>query len=67
MPCLYYGDEAGVQGFADPYNRAPYPWGREDEELLYHYRMLGLLYQLKIKRAAQETPPAPVDEEIIEL
>lgn len=45
VPCLYYGDEAGVQGFADPYNRAPYPWGREDEELLYHYRMLGLLYQ----------------------
>ena len=30
-------------------------------------QMLGLLYQLKMKRAAQETPPAPVDEEIIEL
>ena len=30
-------------------------------------QMLGLLYQLKMKRAAQETPPAPVDEGIIEL
>ena len=30
-------------------------------------QMLGLLYQLKMKKAAQETPPAPVDEEIIEL
>ncbi len=44
VPCVYYGDEAGAQGFADPYNRGTYPWGREDEELLHHYRMLGLLY-----------------------
>lgn len=43
VPCLYYGDEAGVQGFEDPYNRGTYPWGREDQELLAHYRMLALL------------------------
>jgi len=30
VPCLYYGDEAGMEGYADPYNRGPYPWGRED-------------------------------------
>ena len=41
VPCLYYGDEAGVQGYEDPYNRATYPWGREDEELIAHYRMLA--------------------------
>ena len=34
MPCLYYGDEAGLTGMADPYNRATYPWGREDAELV---------------------------------
>ncbi len=45
MPCVYYGDEAGAQGFEDPYNRGTYPWGHEDEELLAHYRMLGLLYR----------------------
>lgn len=45
VPCVYYGDEAGMQGFADPYNRGTYPWGREDEDLLAHYRMLGLLYR----------------------
>lgn len=44
VPCVYYGDEAGMQGYADPYNRGTYPWGREDEDLLYHYRMLGLVY-----------------------
>lgn len=41
VPCLYYGDEAGVQGYEDPYNRATYPWGREDNELMLHYRMLA--------------------------
>ena len=25
-PMLYYGDEAGMQGFEDPFNRGPYPW-----------------------------------------
>ena len=43
VPCLYYGDEAGAQGFSDPYNRGTYPWGNEDQELLAHYRMLALL------------------------
>jgi cyclomaltodextrinase / maltogenic alpha-amylase / neopullulanase len=43
VPCLYYGDEAGVEGYADPFNRATYPWGREDKELLEWYRMLGKL------------------------
>ena len=34
MPCLYYGDDAGLTGMADPYNRATYPWGREDDSLM---------------------------------
>lgn len=42
-PSLYYGDEAGMEGYADPFNRRPYPWGSEDEELLAHYRRLGQL------------------------
>ena len=41
VPCLYYGDEAGVQGFEDPLNRGTYPWGREDRELIEHYKSLG--------------------------
>ena len=42
-PCVYYGDEAGMEGYADPFNRRTYPWGREDGELLAHYRCLGQL------------------------
>ena len=40
VPCIYYGDEAGVTGMADPFNRTPYPWGREDGDLLAWYRLM---------------------------
>jgi len=45
-PTLYYGDEAGLQGSADPYNRGTYPWGREDAHLLALIR--EVLYNRKI-------------------
>lgn len=43
VPCLYSGDEAGTEGYADPFNRAPFPWGRQDAELTEWYRALGRL------------------------
>lgn len=42
-PCIYYGDEAGVEGYTDPFNRGTYPWGAEDGELLAWYRKLTAL------------------------
>ncbi len=33
MPSVYYGDEAGMEGAADPCCRAPYPWGNIDESV----------------------------------
>jgi len=45
VPCVYYGDEAGMEGYRDPFNRACYPWGHEDENLIAWYRYLGLLRQ----------------------
>lgn len=44
VPCIYYGDEAGMEGYRDPFNRGCYPWGQEDAELLAWYRMLGALH-----------------------
>lgn len=26
VPCVYYGDERGLEGFRDPYNRASFSW-----------------------------------------
>jgi glycosidase len=45
VPCVYYGDEAGMQGGADPFNRKGYPWGKEDAELLDWYKQLSSLRQ----------------------
>jgi len=42
-PSLYYGDEAGMEGHKDPFNRRTYPWGKEDPVLLAHHRQLGML------------------------
>lgn len=40
VPCIYYGDEAGLMGMADPFCRRTYPWGYEDESLLMIYKRL---------------------------
>lgn len=45
VPCIYYGDEVGMQGYRDPFNRGTYPWGHEDQDLLFHYRTLTTLRQ----------------------
>lgn len=41
IPCVYYGDEAGMEGYRDPFNRGCFPWGHEDAELVSWYRSLG--------------------------
>ncbi len=38
VPCIYYGDEIGMQGLADPFNRRPYTWRCVDNELLDWYK-----------------------------
>lgn len=43
FPSVFYGDEAGIEGYRDPFCRMPFPWGRENGELLAHYRLLGKL------------------------
>lgn len=41
IPCIYYGDEAGLEGWKDPFNRRPYPWGYEKKEILDYYRFIA--------------------------
>ena len=47
VPCIYYGDEIAMQGYRDPFNRAYYPWGREDGNLISFYRSLA-----RVKKAS---------------
>lgn len=41
VPSLYYGDEAGMQGMKDPFNRACFPWDNINKELHKWYKRLG--------------------------
>ncbi len=43
IPSVYYGDEVGVEGYSDPFNRTPFPWHNMDEDLLDYYRAVGEL------------------------
>ena len=38
VPVIFYGDEAGIEGYRDPFCRRCFPWGNEDCELLEHYK-----------------------------
>lgn len=34
IPSVYYGDEAGLEGYRDPFNRRPFPWKHIDADLM---------------------------------
>ena len=40
VPCIYYGDEVGMQGYNDPFNRRAYPWGKENDDILSIYKRM---------------------------
>ncbi len=41
VPAVFYGDEAGLEGYHDPFNRMPFPWGKEAPALVKHYTQIG--------------------------
>ena len=43
IPCVFYGDEAGMEGYHDPFNRRPFPWGRENCEISDFIRALSVI------------------------
>ena len=45
VPCIYYGDEVGLDGDNDPFCRKPFPWDekQQDRELLALYQRLAAL------------------------
>lgn len=57
VPCIYYGDEVGLQGYKDPLNRRTYPWGQENQELLDWYKsIIALRHQHAALRTGQWIP-----------
>ena len=41
VPSIFYGDEAGIEGGHDPFNRRTFPWGKEDDELVKYVEKLA--------------------------
>ncbi len=71
-PSVYYGDEVGVTGGEDPYNRATYPWadrgGKPDEALLQDFKQLiRLRKEHPVLRHGSLMAPLFLDEHVIVL
>ena len=57
IPSIYYGDEAGLEGYKDPFNRRTYPCGKEDKNLIEWYKILGKTRtSLKFLKTAEYIP-----------
>ena len=59
-PCVYYGDEALLEGYRDPFNRRTYPWdkltSKQEEELSIVRKIAALRVENPVLRTgAYET------------
>jgi cyclomaltodextrinase / maltogenic alpha-amylase / neopullulanase len=71
-PAVFYGDEAGVTGGEDPFNRVTYPWpdlgGKPDQALLAEYKQLiGLRNTHAVLRHGSIDAPVYIDAHVIVL
>lgn len=69
-PTVYYGDEVGVGGGDDPYNRATYPWpdegGKPDLQLRARFQqLLQLRQQHEVLRRGSLSAPLLLTDEVI--
>ncbi|ATW28215.1 glycoside hydrolase family 13 protein [Candidatus Formimonas warabiya] len=57
VPAVYYGDEAGMEGYDDPLNRGTYPWGKENMELVdWYQRVICLRNRYQVLRTGAWFP-----------
>ncbi len=71
-PAIYYGDEVGVTGGDDPFNRGTYPWadlgGQPDHQMLAEFKKLTQLrHQHAVLRRGSLSAPLFADEHIVVL
>ncbi len=71
-PAVYYGDEVGLTGGDDPYNRATYPWldrgGKPDNALLDDFkRLIRLRKDHAVLRHGSLSAPLLLTEHVIVL
>ncbi len=71
-PTIYYGDEVGVTGGDDPYNRGPYPWadrgGKPDLALLADFKaLIRMRKENAVLRHGSISAPLFADDHVIVL
>jgi cyclomaltodextrinase len=71
-PAIYYGDEVGVTGGDDPFDRGTYPWpdlgGKPDETLLGDYKKLTKLRRDNpVLRHGSLEAPGYLDDHVVAL
>jgi glycosidase len=71
-PSVYYGDEVGVTGGDDPYNRATFPWpdegGQPDLALMADFqRLIALRHAHPVLRRGSLLAPLHTDEHVVVL
>jgi cyclomaltodextrinase / maltogenic alpha-amylase / neopullulanase len=69
-PTVYYGDEVGVGGGEDPFNRATYPWadegGQPDLQLRAEFqRLIAMRNQHAVLRRGSLSAPLQVTDDLI--
>ncbi len=65
IPCIYYGDEVGLEGYLDPFNRKCFPWNNENLELLNWYKYLSNLRKNKREIFSGKFYPCYNDKNIL--
>ena len=55
VPCIYYGDENGMEGHIDPFCRRCFDWEHLNEELIEHYSKLSKIRETYRKIFAEGT------------
>ncbi|MDE2371861.1 MAG: hypothetical protein KGN16_23030 [Burkholderiales bacterium] len=69
-PMVYYGDEVGMTGGDDPYNRGPYPWpdlgGHPDLALRAEFkRLIAMRRDHPVLRRGSLAAPLHVDDAVV--
>ncbi len=62
IPCIYYGDELGMEGERDPMNRQCFPKEAKDEEVARFYRRLLSFYRRVMEEEVMEFCPGDCGE-----
>ena len=65
-PCIYYGDEIGMEGFEDPFNRRYFDWDKDGGALLSFVRHMAKLKN-SLKALQRGSVTVTADDGIIKI